>query len=139
MVEGRILALDFGTVRIGAAISDGLGMTAQPLPYIQNNHGVWEPGFKKILAEYDVRTVLIGLPKNRDGGESAQSEVVRQFAKAVETLSGLSVVFYDERFSTAAVTKQLLSANVRRDKRKEVVDSLSAAYVLQGYLDKTVN
>ena len=129
-----MLGLDHGEKRVGVAISDPLGMTAQALPFLANDGSFFEK-LRVLVAQYAVRMIVVGLPMNLKGGDSAQTGYVRVFADEVRERTGLEVIFRDERFSTMAVTRHLIGAGVSREKRKHVIDSQSAAFVLQGYLD----
>ncbi len=131
----RILAIDYGEKRIGIATSDGLGLGAHPKPYIPNNTQTI-PSILALITEFDIATILLGLPKNQEGGESEKSLEVRAFAEQLSQKTPLPIVFWDERFSTIAVEKQLINANVKRKKRKELIDSQAACFILQGYLDR---
>ncbi len=133
-MRDRVLALDFGEVRIGIAISDPFGWTAQPLPFVVNNGEKWE-ALKKLITEYDVKEILIGLPKNQHGEDSEKAKIVRVFAQEVLQHLGIEPFFRDERYSTVAANRHLISMDMKRAKRKLYVDSQSAAFVLQGYLD----
>ena len=132
----RILCLDVGTKTIGVAISDGLGMIAQGIKTIERK------SFKKDFAElrkfkeeYPIELILVGLPLNMNGSDSAQTELVRNFCKKLENSLQMKVELWDERLSTAAVERVLIDADMSRKKRKKVVDKLAAVYILQGYLD----
>ena len=130
----KYLGLDFGEKRIGVAISDGLGLTAQPKPFIYNNEATIT-SIKKIIEEENICAIILGLPKDREGKEGKKATEVRQFMKILESLN-LPIILQDERYSTVAVTKHLLTMDVKRKKRKQQVDSQAAAFILQGYLDK---
>ncbi|NDD67205.1 Holliday junction resolvase RuvX [bacterium] len=130
----RILALDYGEKRIGVAISDPLGMMAHPLAYVPAGDRAIG-NIKQLCHEYDIAEIMLGLPKKMDGTESTKAGEVRAFGDVVAAEIGLPIVYRDERFSTVAVTRTLIDADMSRKKRKEVVDSQSAAFVLQGYLD----
>lgn len=130
----RTLALDYGEKRIGAAVSDPLGLTAQPLPYIVNDDHIWL-SLDRVVDEYQVVQIMLGLPKGMSGQDTQQTRVVRDFFDLVCERYSFEVFFRDERLSTQAAQKHLLKADVSRRKRKESVDSLSAAFFLQGYLD----
>ncbi len=134
----RVLGLDYGEKRIGVALSDPLGLSAQPHPFIPNDDQKWARIQEK-LTEYEIQTIVVGLPKNRDGGETEKSQEVRAFAQELETKLGVSIVFWDERFSTVAAQKHLISANLRREQRKMVIDSQAACFILQGYMDRMKN
>lgn len=134
-MEDRILALDYGEKRIGAAVSDPLGLLAHPLPYIANTPRAISE-IVALLREYDIAELVLGLPKSLNGQESAKSSEVRAFADKLRTETMIPIHFRDERMSTVAVTKHLISVDVKRKARKEIVDSQAAAFVLQGYMDE---
>ena len=131
----RYLGLDFGEKRIGVAISDPLGLTAQPLPFVLND----EHSFSKLAAlikDYDVKVLVLGLPKDREGNDSTKATEVRDFAAQLNLKTGCSIEFWDERFSTVAVNRHLIAAGVRRENRKKIVDSQAAMFILQGFMDR---
>ena len=132
----RVICLDVGEKRIGVAVTDALDLTAQGVETI------WTKGFERDCArvvelcrQYDTDRVLCGLPKNMDGSEGFQAQRVRAFAERLAR-EGLNVRFEDERLTTKLATGVLLEADMRRGKRKEVVDKLAATYILQSFLDK---
>lgn len=130
----RLLGLDYGEKRIGVALSDPLGLTAQPQTYIPNDDQTMA-AVKALVTEYEVSTIVLGLPKNREGQDSAKATEVRAFGAALTECTGCDILYQDERFSTVAVNRTLLEADVSRKKRKEVIDSAAAAFILQGVLD----
>jgi putative Holliday junction resolvase len=132
---GRILGLDAGEKRIGVALSDPLMITAQSKPYLPNDDKKWQ-ALQELVKEYDIDTIVVGLPKNRDGSDSEKALEIRAFATEMQGHVDCKIEFWDERHSTQAVNRHLISANVRRKERKEVVDSQAAAFVLQGYMDR---
>lgn len=135
-IRGRVLALDFGTRRIGVAMSDPLGITAQQLPAIRREGDRRDIDVIANLAgEYKVETVVIGLPIRSDGTEGTQAARARAFGEKVRDRLGVPVVTWDERLTTAQAERYLIEAGVRREKRKEVRDSLAAALLLQSAMD----
>lgn len=131
----RVLCLDVGERRIGVAVSDALDLTAQGVETI------WSKGIERDIArvlelcrEYETQHVLCGLPRNMDGSEGFQAQRVRSFAQRLCD-EQIEVRFQDERMTTKLATGVLLEADVRRSKRKEVVDKLAATYILQSFLD----
>lgn len=132
----RVLCLDVGERRIGVAVSDALDLTAQGVETI------WTKGIERDVARvtelgrhYETNRVLCGLPKNMDGSEGFQAERVRAFAEKL-TEVGFSVRFEDERLTTKLATNLLIQGDMRRGKRKDVVDKLAATYILQSFLDR---
>ena len=131
----RILALDVGEKRIGVAVSDELGLTAQPVGLIVRVG--WGPDTKAVAAyaqTYQTRTVLCGLPLNMDGSEGAQAQKTRAFAQQLAQ-AGLTVLFWDERMTTVTAERALIEGGKRRAQRRDLVDRTAAAVILQGYLD----
>lgn len=132
----RILAIDHGTVRMGLAISDDLGMIAQPLEFIPAEPlDEFIAKLKTILTEKEVGEILIGMPRNMDGTYGPAAEKVREFiAKLKETIA-TPIRTWDERLTSAQANRLLIQADMRRDKRKQRVDGAAAAILLQSYLD----
>lgn len=133
----RILAIDPGTVRIGLALSDPLGMFAQPLEVLANADG-WETKVLDIIKTYDVRTVLIGKPTRTTGVDGPESQNALDMTKKLAELleaRDVEIKFHDERYTTKIATNLLLEADVSRKGRKKVVDKVAAAVLLQSYLD----
>ncbi|MGE5543836.1 MAG: Holliday junction resolvase RuvX [Bacillota bacterium] len=134
---GRILALDVGEKRIGVAISDPLGITAQGISVIERQDRKRDvEALRKLVIEYGVTGLLVGLPRNMNGTLGNKAREVREFGNLMEQELGLPVEYQDERLSTRAVEETLIRADVRRKKRRRVIDKLSAVYILQGYLDR---
>ena len=131
----RILAIDLGEKRIGLAISDALGITAQGLPTIQvkNEHEIC-PKIMEIIKEKNVDQIVFGLPKNMNGTLGPQAKKVEKYAQKLRQLSNLPVDFEDERLSTVRAEQVLLEADTSRAKRKKVIDKLAAVIILQSYL-----
>ena len=134
MEYGRILGLDYGDKRIGVAVSDGLGLTAQPYPFIDAEQSPTQ-AILALCNELGIVEIMLGLPKRSDGSDSEKATQIREFGETIAQLTGLPVTYRDERFSTVAVTRTLIAADVSRKKRKSVVNGQAAAFVLQGYLD----
>jgi putative Holliday junction resolvase len=132
----RILALDHGTRRIGVAVSDETRTIAQPLEYIPAEpFAEFLEHLKKILAEKEVDFILLGLPRNMDGSYGPAAEKVQTFAGILKTAITIPIKMWDERLTSTMANRVLLQGNVRRDKRKEKVDAMAAAILLQSYLD----
>ena len=131
----RTLGLDYGEKRIGVSISDPLFITAQPLHFLLNDETLFER-LAEIISEYVVSTIVLGLPLNAAGEDSAKCSEVRDFATQLETQFDCPIAFWDERFSTVAVNRHLIDADVSRKKRNSIVDSQAAMFILQGYMDK---
>ena len=133
---GRILALDVGKKRIGLAISDELGITAQGIETLQRTR-IREDldALKRIAADREVRTLLIGRPLHMSGDESRQSEYTAEFAERLGNHLGIPVVFWDERLTSAEAERMLRSAGASLDQRKKAVDRLAAVLLLESYLE----
>ena len=130
--------MDVGSHTIGVAISDELGMTAQPIKTIRRKskeEDVRE--IKAIIAEYEIIKIVVGLPKNMDGTLGKQAEIIFRWIKTLQGEIKLPMITWDERLSTVGALKVLLEADLSREKRKKVIDKLAAVLILQGYLDKT--
>lgn len=132
----RVLALDHGTVRIGVAGSDDLGIIATPLEFIPA-----EPfeGFaarlKQLIADRGVEQLIVGMPRNMDGSYGEAAAKVKEFIEKVRTLTPVPVRTWDERLTSAQANRQMIQAGVRRSDRKGKVDAAAAAILLQSYLD----
>ena len=134
-MEERILCLDVGDKRIGIAVSDALGLTAQPVEtYTRVGYGPDVRHIAGIAREREAQWVLLGLPRNMDGSEGAQAGKVRAFAEQL-TKEGMQIEFWDERLTTRSAHASLIEGGMRRDARKGVVDQVAAVLILQGFLD----
>lgn len=132
----RILALDHGTKRIGVAISDEMKMIAQPLEYIPAEpFAAFLERLKHLLREKQVELVLVGMPRNMDGSYGPAALKVQEFVAALKAAVAVPIKTWDERLTSALANRFLLQGNVRRDQRKEKVDKMAAALLLQSYLD----
>jgi putative Holliday junction resolvase len=132
---GRVLGLDPGTRRIGVAVSDALGLTAQPLEVLEADDPATMDRIRELVADLGVETVVVGLPVGLDGSEGAAAAAARRFAGRVAEATGLPVHFQDERFSSVTAERVLLAAGLRRERRRRVQDRVAAAVFLQAYLD----
>jgi putative Holliday junction resolvase len=132
----RILALDHGTRRIGVAVSDETKTIAQPLEYIPAEpFADFLVRLKELLIAKEVDLILIGLPRNMDGSYGPTAQKVEAFVAVLKTAMTVPIKTWDERLTSAQANRVLIQANVRRDKRKENVDKMAAAILLQSYLD----
>jgi putative Holliday junction resolvase len=135
--KGRLMGLDLGTKTIGLALSDVERRLASPLDTIRRvKFSTDADTLLKRLKEFDVLAIVIGLPLNMDGSDGPRVQATRAFMRNLSKLSPMAYVYWDERLSTAAVTRELISQDVSRAKRAEVVDRMAAAYILQGALDR---
>lgn len=134
----RILGLDVGSKTVGVALSDELGWTAQGLETIKINEDEKMFGFKQIgqiIEKYEVSKIVVGLPKNMNGTIGPRGEACKFYASELEKRYSLPVFLWDERLTTVAAERVLLEADVSRKKRKQVIDKMAAAMILQGFLD----
>lgn len=131
----RIIALDIGSVRIGVAVSDPLGMFAQGIAVLRAD-SEWMGELEEILGRYGEPSILVGLPRRTDGSEGPEAAKMRETAESIKArFPKLELFFWDERFTTAIAQQSLLEADVSRKGRKEKVDKIAAALLLQNYLD----
>ena len=135
----RIMGLDFGSKTVGVAVSDSLLVTAQGLEIIRRGE---ENKLRRTLArieelveEYEVGEIVLGLPLHMSAEEGVRAELTREFKEKLERRTGLDVVLWDERLTTVAAEKAMMEAGIRRENRREYVDRIAAALILQGYLD----
>jgi putative Holliday junction resolvase len=133
---GRVLALDLGKKRIGLAISDGLGLTAQGLPTLERRNKRTDlAALATLIKSRDVTQILMGNPLHMSGTAGRQSEWAREFAGAIEKYTGVPVTMWDERLTTAEASRVLRQSGIGIEKRAAAVDRLSAVILLQSYLD----
>ena len=131
----RIAALDVGDARIGVAVSDELGITAQGVGVVRRVGGRRDlQALADILRPYAPERLVVGLPLNMNGTEGPQATRVRAFATEVAAHLSLPLDFWDERLTTVAAERALLEADMSRRRRREVVDKVAATLILQGYL-----
>lgn len=136
----RLLGLDLGEKTIGLALSDTLLTVATPLETLKRGKFTADAKrLQEIVAEHGVGGLIVGLPLNMDGSEGPSAQSARAFARNFAALSEVPIVLWDERLSTAAVTRTLLDADASRRRRDEVVDKMAAAYILQGALERLRN
>ena len=132
----RILALDYGTKRIGVALSDELGWTAQPLETFERKSLDADVAhIKELIRRHEVKEIVIGMPIQLDGRAGPAAQSARKFLEAVQTAAAIPVVAWDERLTTKAAEQMLIEADVSRKKRKGAVDRVAAALLLKSYLE----
>ena len=135
----RIMGLDYGSKTVGVAMSDPLGITAQAVETIwrkdENKLRKTCARIEELISEYEVERIVLGLPKhmNNDLGERAEKALA--FGEMVKRRTGLEVVMWDERLTTVEAERTLIENNVRRENRKQYIDTIAAVFILQGYLD----
>jgi putative holliday junction resolvase len=131
----RILGLDVGTVRIGVALSDPLGMTAQPLAVIERKRENPYTAVQKLVEEHEVQRVVVGQPLQLDGKEGQAAQAVSAFVEQLRKHVTVPIELWDERMTTAAAQRMMIGGGARRDERKQNIDKVAAALILQSYLD----
>jgi putative Holliday junction resolvase len=129
----RSLGIDYGTKRVGLALSDTLGLTASPLAVVPRSSVVDE--VMRLVKEQDVGTIVVGLPTGLGGDEGMSASEARELADELATATGVDVVLRDERYTTRIAESALLESGMRRRERRESVDKVAAAIILQDYLD----
>ena len=129
----RYLGIDYGTKRVGIAISDGLGLMARPLEVVPRSDVVSR--VEDIISAYNVAGLIIGLPTALGGHEGASAEGARTLGEELAAATGLEVEYVDEKFTSRMAEETLLDKGMKRRKRRETVDKVAAAIILQEYLD----
>ncbi|MDO6655956.1 Holliday junction resolvase RuvX [Anaerobacillus sp. 1_MG-2023] len=138
----KTLGLDVGTKTIGVALSDAMGWTAQGLETVKRNpeaQDVIPDRLMEIINGNDVSKIVVGLPKNMNGSIGPSGEACQAFGELIQTTTNIPVDMWDERLTTVAAERMLISADVSRKKRKKVIDKMAAVMILQGYLDSKQN
>jgi putative holliday junction resolvase len=134
--RGRLLGLDVGTQTIGTALCDAHWTIASPAALLRRTKfAADKAALEAVIAREGVAGLVIGLPLNLDGTDSPRTQSTRAFARNLEALA-LPLLLWDERWSTAAVERQMIAADMTRAKRAERIDSAAAAYILQGAIDR---
>jgi len=135
------MGLDVGDKNIGVALSDAMGWTAQGLKVIPRNEDVEVDieVLREMASRYGVRKLVVGLPRNMDGSLGAQGNKILRFVEEIKKRLNLPVELWDERLTTVAAEKVLLQADLSRARRRQVIDKIAAAIILQGYLDANKN
>lgn len=136
----RFLGLDVGDKYIGVSISDTTCTIASNLVTIRrtSNDKAYEE-IEGILNDYNIGTVVVGVPINMDGSDTVMSKRIRKFAKKLTPKFGVEVIFQDERFTSIEAERTLIQSNVRRENRKKYIDQLAASIILQTYIDRMNN
>ncbi len=139
----RIMGLDYGSKTVGIAVSDTLLITAQSVEIIrrdsENKLRKTLARIEELISEYQVTKLVLGLPKNMNNSEGIRVEKTNEFKAMLERRTGLEVVMWDERLTTVAADRAMIEAGIRREDRKNYVDKIAAAFILQGYLDSQTN
>ena len=131
----RVLGIDVGTVRIGLAISDETCTIASPVATIANEPRTLWTRIQREIEDREVNLVVIGLPRRLDGSEGDAAENVRTFAAELGRRTEAAIELWDERFTTTIAERSLIEGGVRRKRRREVIDSVAAAVLLQSWID----
>lgn len=134
MQNERLLALDIGGRRIGVAVSDELGMIASPVATIDARGDVTAE-VRTLVEKYSISKIIVGLPIGMSGREGPQATEVRSVADKLGEALSIEIIYSDERLSSAMANQALIGQGTRRDKRKQHIDAMAAAVILQGYLD----
>lgn len=132
--RGRVLGLDHGSRRVGVALSDALRITAQPLEVVARTRAVAR--IAEIVAEYEIEEIVIGLPTSLNGNEGPPAAAARAFGGEVAHATGIDVSYADERFTTVTAEKVMLEAGAKRQVRRDSLDKVAAAIILQSFLDR---
>jgi putative holliday junction resolvase len=130
---GRVLAFDPGSTRVGVAVSDPLRIVATPLKVVPVS--AFEEELRRLVSEYQPSTIVIGLPVGLSGREGASAQSARALGDLVAEVTGIPVVYVDERFTTATAESAMLEGGVKRRDRRQNVDKVAAAVILRHYLD----
>lgn len=133
--RSRILGLDVGDRRIGVAVSDSFGWTAQGVKVIDRKNRNWLQELDQLVEQYQVKELVVGLPRNMNGTVGPRGELCQQLAEQLKERYDCPVHFWDERLSTVAAERTLIDADLSRRKRKKVIDQIAATWILQGFLD----
>jgi putative Holliday junction resolvase len=134
----RIMGLDVGGKRTGVAVSDDLGIIATPVAFVQRGDRD-RAAFREIVERFGITRMVAGLPTNMSGTEGPQAQETRDYAEALAADLDLPLDYWDERLTSAIAERRMIEAGVRRSQRKERVDAIAAAVMLQGYLDAEAN
>ena len=138
----RILGIDYGDARVGIAITDELNITVQGLETIQRNHSdkIILKKLDEILETYDVDTIVVGLPLNMDGTMSERAEITKKFVHKLKCkYNKMKIEVIDERLTTVAAHKTMNFLDVNKHKKRNIVDTISAVYILETYLNRLKN
>jgi putative holliday junction resolvase len=134
--QGRVLGLDVGLRRIGVAVSDPLGITAQGLETLQRRNKKHDLAWlERVIREYDVKEIVVGLPLRMSGAEGTQAEKIRVFAEMLAKEFGLPVHFWDERLTSSEANRLLRETELSIEKRGKAVDRMAAVLILQGWME----
>ena len=137
----RLMGLDYGSKTVGVAVSDPLGLTAQGVETVwrkqENKLRQTLARIEELISEYQVERIVLGYPKNMNNTIGERAVKSLEFKEKLEKRTGLSVVMWDERLTTAEAERTLMETGVRRENRKQYLDQMAAVLILQGYLDRS--
>lgn len=137
---GRILCLDMGNKFIGVAISDEMKSIAQGMPTIRRDNGFqWLEDIRSIITEKEVEKIVLGYPVDMSGGVGKSAKEIENLGEKVRHETGVDVILWDERLSTVQAERILIQADLKRKKRRMVIDKIAAVIILQNYLDSVTN
>jgi putative holliday junction resolvase len=138
--RGRILGLDVGSRRIGIAVTDPLGITAQGLETLERRNKRYDfEHLQRVIRQYEVREIVVGLPLRMSGSEGTQSEKMRAFAEDLRKKSGLPVHLWDERLTSAEANRFLRETELSIEKRGKAVDRMAAVLILQSWMENSAS
>lgn len=138
MQRTRKMGVDYGDKRIGVALTDALCIISSPYEVFQNLSPEQSlQHLNDLIKQFNVDEVAVGLPLNMDGSEGERAKIHKDFGQKLSDLSGVNVVFVDERLTSAEAEELLIQSKVRREKRKELIDKIAAQIILQTYLNQT--
>ena len=136
----RLMGLDYGSKTVGVAVSDPLGLTAQGVETVwrkqENKLRQTMARIEELISEYQVERIVLGYPKNMNNTVGERAVISLEFKEKLEKRTGLPVVMWDERLTTAEAERTLMETGVRRENRKQFLDQMAAVLILQGYLDR---
>ncbi len=136
-LTGPLMGLDLGTKTIGVAVSDGLRISATALETVRRTRFAADAArLEEIIAGRGIAAIVLGLPRNMDGSEGPRCQSTRAFARNLAARIAQPIAFWDERLTTVAAERALLAADSSRKRRRQVIDKVAAAYILQGALDR---
>ena len=139
-MKNRVMGLDYGEARTGVAISDLLGITAQGLESIAhgNNEKMLLNRIGEIITEYQIQKIVIGYPLNMNATKGPRAEKTDKFIEKLKNRFKIEVIKMDERLTTVSAHRTMTELSVSKDKKKKIVDTISAQYILQMYIDKNI-
>lgn len=137
----KILAIDYGNVRVGLAVSDDLGITAQGLDtlVINNSNKKFLNEIENIVKKMNIKSIVIGYPKNMNGTISEKAKLIDELIPKIESRTSIKVIRWDERLTTVLAYKTMRQLNISQKKKNSVADKLAATYILESYLQSIEN